>query len=276
MAGAVALYGAPSDPPSPTGNAQILQISTRGRVGTGDDVLIGGFIIQGTAPKKVIVRAIGPSLGAFGVAGALPNPKLELFDGTGTVLATSDDWKDTQEQEIIDTGLAPTNALESAIVADLAPGSYTAIVSGSAGGTGVALVEVFDLEEESGKLANISTRAKIGLGDDVMIGGFILKGPQSQKNVIRAVGPSLGTAGVAGAIPNPALELYNSTGGLLQMNEDFNQNRDAGTIRSLGLGLVNGLEAGLFFEGAPGNFTVIMRGEDGATGIGLIEIYGVE
>lgn len=276
IAGTGALYGAPTDPPSPTGNAQILQISTRGRVGTGDDVLIGGFIIQGTGPKKVIVRAIGPSLGAFGVSDALKNPALELFDGTGTVIATSDDWKEIQEQEIIDTGLAPTNALESAIVADLAPGSYTAIVSGSAGGTGVALVEVYDLEAESGKLANISTRAKIGLGDDVMIGGFIIQGPQSQKNVIRAVGPSLTNVGVAGAIPNPLLELYNSSGALLQMNDDFNSNRDAGTIRAFGLGLVNGFEAGLFFEGAPGNFTVIMRGEDGATGIGLIEIYGVE
>ncbi len=276
VAGAVALYGAPPNPPSPTGNAQILQISTRAQVGTGDDVLIGGFIIQGTAPKKVIVRAIGPSLGAFGVAGALQNPMLELHDGTGAVIATSDDWQETQEQEIIDTGLAPTDSLESAVVADLAPGSYTAIVSGSAGGTGVGLVEVYDLEADSGKLANISTRAKIGLGDDVMIGGFIIQGPQSQKNVIRAVGPSLTTAGVPGAIANPLLELYNSNGGLLQMNDDFNRNRDAGTIRGYGLGLVNGFEAGLFFEGAPGSFTAIMRGENGATGIGLVEIYGVD
>ena len=275
VAGAVALYGAPADPPSRTGNGQILQISTRGRVGTGDDVLIGGFIIQGTAPKKVIVRAIGPSLGAVGVAGTLPNPKLELHDGTGAVIADSDDWQETQEEEISETGLAPTHALEAAIVADLAPGNYTAIVSGSAGGSGVALVEVYDLEAESGELANISTRAKIGLGDDVLIGGFIIQGPQSLKTVIRAVGPSLGSAGVAGAIPNPSLELYNSTGGLLQMNEDFDQNRDAATIRTYGLGLVNGSEAGLYFEGAPGSFTVIMRGEDGTTGVGLVEIYGV-
>ena len=273
--GAVALYDAPPNAPSPTGNARILQISTRGGVGTGDNVMIGGFIIQGTVTKKVIVRAIGPSLGAFGVTGALSNPMLELHDSSGAMVATNDDWRDIQEQEISATGLAPSDNLEAAIVADLAPGSYTAIVTGAAGGTGVGLVEVYDLEPTVGKLGNISTRAHIGAGDDVMIGGFIIQGPQSQKNVIRAVGPSLASAGVSGAISNPLLELYNSNGDLLQSNDDFNSNRDAGVIRSYGLGLVNGFEAGLFFGGAPGNFTVIMRGVNGATGIGLIEVYGV-
>lgn len=274
--GAGALYGPPPNAPSPTGNARILQISTRGSVGTGDNVMIGGFIIQGAATKKVIVRAIGPSLGAFGVSGALSNPALELHDGSGAVVATNDGWRVTQEQEISATGLAPSNNLEAAIVADLAPGSYTAIVTGAAGGSGVALVEVYDLEPARGKLGNISTRAHIGAGEDVMIGGFIIQGPQSQKNVIRAVGPSLGAAGVNGAISNPILELYNGNGDLLQSNDDFNSNRDAGVIRGYGLGLVNGFESGLFFEGAPGNFTVIMRGVNGATGIGLIEVYAVE
>ncbi|MBA2434056.1 MAG: matrixin family metalloprotease [Verrucomicrobiota bacterium] len=276
VAGAVALYGAPPNAPSPTGNAQILQISTRSSVGTGDNVMIGGFIIAGGTTKKVIVRAIGPSLGSTGVSGALANPLLTLYDGGGNVLATNDDWRSTQEQEISDTGLAPTNNLESAIVTDLPPSNYTAIVSGSAGGSGVALVEVYDLEPESGKLANISTRAFVGSGDNVTIGGFIVQGPQSEKNIIRAVGPSLGTAGLQGALANPSLELYNSQGQLLQSNDDFNSNRDAGVIRGFGLGLVNGFESGIYFESAPGNFTAIMRGVNGATGIGLIEVYGVE
>ncbi|CAN5412812.1 hypothetical protein BH20VER3_BH20VER3_20980 [soil metagenome] len=276
VAGGVALYGAPPDAPKPEGNAQILQISTRGSVGTGDEVMIGGFIIQGTAPKKVIVRAIGPSLGDFGVTGALKNPKLDLYDGTGALLASDDDWRASQEQEIIDTALAPSNDLEAAVVADLAPGSYTAIVSGASSGTGVALVEVYDLQPENGKLGNISTRAQIGAGDDVMIGGFIIQGPQSQKNIIRALGQSLGSVGVVGAITNPMLELYNSNGDLLQANDDFGSNREAGVIRGYGLGLVNGFESGLYFEGAPGNFTAIMRGVNGATGIGLIEVYAVE
>lgn len=274
-AGVVARYGAPPNAPSPTGNAQIVQISTRGSVGTGDAVMIGGFIIQ-EATKKIIVRAIGPSLGAFGVAGALQNPVLELHDGTGAVIATNDNWRTTQEEEVSATGLAPSNDLEAAIVADLAPGNYTAIVTGAAGGTGVALVEVYDLAAASGKLGNISTRSRIGAGDDVMIGGFIVSGPQTEKNIIRAVGQSLAAAGVTGAITNPLLELYNSNGDLLQTNDDFSSNRDAGVIRGYGLGLVNGFESGIYFEGGPGNFTAIMRGVNGATGIGLIEVYRVE
>ena len=273
--GAVALYGAPPNPPTPTGNAQIVQLSTRGVAGTGDDVMIGGFIIQGTATKKVILRAIGPSLGSVGVAGALADPVLELHDSTGAIIQSNDNWRDAQEQEIIDTTVPPTDDLESAIVADLAPGNYTAIVSGAAGGTGVALVEVYDLQPASGKLANISTRARVDSGDNALIGGFIVIGPQSQKNIIRALGPSLGTSGVVGALANPSLDLYNGNGGLLQSNDDFNSNRDAEVIRGYGLGLVNGLESGLYFEGAPGSFTAIVRGVNNTSGVALVEIYGV-
>jgi hypothetical protein len=273
--GAVALYGAPENPPSPTGNAQIVQLSTRGSVGTGDEVMIGGFIIQGGTSKKVIIRAIGPSLAVAGVVGALQNPFLELHDGVGALVQSNDDWRDSQEQEIIDSTVPPTNDLESAIVADLAPGNYTAIVSGAAGGTGVALVEVYDLEQDNGKLANISTRAHVDTGDNALIGGFIIKGPQSQKNVIRALGPSLSSSGVTGALANPTLDLYNGAGGLLQSNDDFNSNRDAGVIRGYGLAPVNGYESGLYFEGAPGNFTAVIRGANGSSGVGLVEIYGV-
>ena len=273
--GAAALYGAPPDAPTPTGNAQIVQISTRGRVGTGDDVMIGGFIIQGTATKKVVIRAIAPSLGALGVVGALSNPALDLHDGSGAIIQSNDDWRDAQEQEITDTGLAPSDNLESAIVADLAPGTYTAIVSGAAGGTGVALVEVYDLEPASGKLGNISTRARVGTNDDALIGGFIVNGPQSQINVIRALGPSLAASGVAGALANPVLDLYNSNGDLLQSNDDFNSNRDAAVIYGYGLGPPNGFESALLFQSAPGAFTAIVRGVNGAAGVGLIEIYAV-
>jgi hypothetical protein len=275
--GVVALYGAPPDPPSPTGNAQIVQLSTRGSVGTSDEVMIGGFIITGsTTTKKVIIRAIGPSLTVLGVSGALQNPALELHDGTGSLIQSNDNWRESQEQEIIDTTVPPTNDLESAIVADLAPGNYTAIVSGAAGGSGVALVEVYDLEPDHGKLANISTRAHVDTGDDALIGGFIVKGPQSQKNVIRALGPSLTSNGVIGALANPTLDLYNADGGLLQSNDDLDSNRDAGVIGGFGLGVMNGYESGLYFEGAPGNFTAVMKGANGSSGVGLVEIYGVD
>jgi hypothetical protein len=275
--GVVALYGAPPSPPSPTGNAQIVQLSTRGSVGTGDEVMIGGFIITGsTTTKKVIIRAIGPSLAALGVSGALQNPALELHDGAGSLIQSNDNWRESQEQEIIDTTVPPTNDLESAIVADLVPGNYTAIVSGAAGGSGVALVEVYDLEPDHGKLANISTRAHVDTGDNALIGGFIIKGPQSQKNVIRALGPSLTADGVIGALANPTLDLYNAEGGLLQSNDDFNSNRDAGVIGGFGLAVMSVYESGLYFEGAPGNFTAVMKGANGSSGVGLVEIYGVD
>jgi hypothetical protein len=224
----------------------------------------------------VIVRAIGPSLGAAGVAGALANPILTLYDSTGNVLETNDDWRSTQEDEIIATGLAPTKTLESAIVADLPPGGYTAIVAGSSGGSGVALVEVYDLEPENGKLANISTRAYVGAGDDVTIGGFIVQGPQSEKNVIRALGGSLISYGLGGVLSNPSLELYNSQGQLLQTSDNFGSNRDAEVIQGYHLGVTNTLESALYLESAPGSFTAIMRGVNGATGIGLIEVYDVD
>ena len=272
--GAVALYGAPPGAPPPIGNAQILQISTRSNAGLGDNVMIGGFIID--ADKQVIVRAIGPSLGALGVSGALQNPIVELHDDNGNTLGTNDDWRATQEQEIIDTGLPPGDDRESAIVMDLLLGNYTAIVSGAGSTTGVALVEIYDLEPENGKLTNISTRAHVGVGDDVTIVGFILKGPQGQRNLIRAVGPTLAALGVPTPLADPALDLYNGSNQILQSNDNFNDNRDATIIRGLGLGLSGSLEAGLLFQNAPGSFTAIMRGVNGSTGNGLIEVYGLE
>jgi hypothetical protein len=276
VAGAVSLYGAPPNAPPPTGNAQTLQISTRGNVGTGDNVMIGGFIIDGSTTKKVIIRAIGPSLGTSGVVGALGNPALELHDSTGALLQSNDDWRADQEQEIIAAHLAPANNLESAIVADLAPGSYTAIVSGVGGGTGIALVEIYDLEPSNGKLANISTRARVDVGDDVMIGGFIINGPQSQKNVIRALGPSLTAQGVTGALANPVLDLYNSNGDLLIENDDYYTGRVDAVINGYGLLPGSLYEPAIYFEGAPGSFTAIVRGVDATAGVGLIEIYAVD
>src|SRR5205823_3237856 len=156
-------------PPGPTvlGN-----ISTRGLVQTGDQVLIGGFIVTGTQPKEVIVRAIGPSVP---VPGVLINPVLELHDFSGAVIASNDNWRSDQEAAIIATGVAPINDNESAIVITLEPGSYTAVVSGAGGGTGVGLVEVYDLDQSvDSKLANISTRGFVGTADNVLIGGFIV------------------------------------------------------------------------------------------------------
>lgn len=275
IAGAVSLYSAPPNPPAPTGNGRLAQISTRGSVGTGDNVMIGGFIIPGTENKTVIVRAIGPSLGGVGVPGALQNPVLELHDGAGALIATNDDWRSDQEQEIIDTAIPPANDKESAVVAELAPGNYTAVVNGVADGTGIALVEVYDLTPESGKLANISTRALVGVGDNVLIGGFIVVGPQSEQLVIRGIGPSLANQGVPNALGNPYLAIYNSNGDLFRSNDNYGDTVSVDTIRDLGLAPTNFQESAVYFEAAPGNYTAILSPLNFVPGVGLVEVYGV-
>jgi hypothetical protein len=210
--------------PAPTG-AQ--NISTRLAVGTDADVLIGGFIIGGNAPKRVLIRAIGPSLVDFGVTGALQDPTLELHDGAGTVLSTNDNWRDFQEQEIIDTGLKPLNDKESTILASLEPGLYTAIVGGKNGSSGVGLVEVYDLGTASfdisseAQFANISTRGKVQTGDDVIIGGFIIGESGPVTVVARALGPSLIPFGLPDALPDTTLELHDGNGALVEFNDDW-------------------------------------------------------
>ena len=183
-------------------------IATRLPVLTGENVLIGGIIVVGDAPKRVVIRALGPSLGASGVAGTLENPTLELFQGE-TLLVANDNWKDEQESEVRATGVQPGDDREAAIVRTLAPGNYTAVVRGKNDTTGVALVEAYDLDQRpDSKLANIATRGFVGSGEDVLIGGFIV-GPTT-KVVVRAIGPSLGNAGIAGALQDTTLDLVNA------------------------------------------------------------------
>lgn len=273
--GAVSLYGAPLNPPPPTGQSQVLQISSRGHVETGDNVMIGGFIIQNSTTKKVIVRAIGPSLGALGVSGALADPVLELHDGAGALLQTNDNWRDTQEQEIIATGLNPTDDKESAIVSDLPSGNYTAILRGSNNSSGVALVEIYDLDPDNGTIANISTRARVETGDDVLIGGFIVQAPQSEPIVVRAIGPSLGAYGVSGTLTNPMLDLYNANGVRMVSNDNYPNAVNVTLIGNYQLYPSVTLESAVYFEAAPGNYTAIVSGVGGTSGVALVEVYGL-
>ena len=259
---------------------QLLNISTRLNVLTGDSVLIGGFIITGSESKKVIVRGIGPSLGTANppVAGALADPNLELHEADGTVV-TNDNWKDTQEVEINATTIPPTNDLESAIVATLPPGAYTVIESGKNGGTGVGLVEVYDLDQSAGAtLANISTRGFVNTGDNVMIGGFII-GPSDTgpANVlVRAIGPSLANANppVPGALADPTLELHDSNGTLLASNDDWRTDQQS-AIEATGIAPTNDNEAAIVATLAPGAYTAIESGVGDTSGVGLVEVYNL-
>ena len=250
-------------------------ISTRMRVQTGDNVGIGGFIIAGTAPKHVLIRGIGPSLTGFGVPNALADPVLELHGPTGFTTITNNNWRDTQEAEIQATGIPPTNDLESAIEATLAPGAYTAILKGNGNTSGVALVEVYDLNQGvNSKLVNISTRASVSTGDDIVIAGFILGGfSGNDRIVVRGIGPSLAALGVANALANPTLQLRDSNGALLAANNDWQDDSDqAMHLTAVGLAPTNNLESAIAATPPPGSYTVLLAGLNSGTGVGLVGV----
>jgi hypothetical protein len=267
----------------PTGNtsefspvtAQLLNIATRLRVRTGENVLIGGFIVAGTGPKKVIIRAIGPSLAQF-VGGTLANPTLELYQGN-TLLQSNDDWKQTQQAEIEATTLQPADDFESAIVRTLPPGSYTAIVRGSNNTAGIGLVEAYDLDlAANSKLANISTRGFVETGDDIMIGGLIIgPGGSIVRVVLRAIGPSLSSVGVAEPLQDPTVDLKNANGATLSSNNDWQQGQPA-ELQQLGLAPTDPRESALVATLPAGNYTAIVRGNGNSTGVALVEIYHVQ
>jgi hypothetical protein len=256
-----------------TGHASMGNISTRVEVRSGQRVSIGGFIIAGTAAKNVIVRAMGPSLADAGVQGSLADPILELRDSSGNLLGANDNWKETQEQAIRDTMLAPTNDLESAIVASLQPGAYTAIVSGKNNTTGIGLVEIYDLQRApSSKLANISTRGSVGTGENVMIGGLILLGPDPARILFRAIGPSLAGAGIQSALADPQLDLFDAQGTRIATNNNWKDSQQAG-IQGTGAAPTDDAEAAILADLNPGNYTAVVSGVNGGTGTALIEAY---
>ncbi|HEV2841701.1 MAG TPA: PQQ-dependent sugar dehydrogenase [Chthoniobacterales bacterium] len=258
--------------------AQASNISSRSQVATAENVMIGGFIITGNANKRVIVRALGPSLQQLGVPNPLADPRLELCESTGAIIASNDNWRTTQETEIINSQLAPTNDLESAIIATLQPGAYTAIVQGTNGGNGVGVVEVYDLDlAANSKLANISTRSLVQTGDNRLIGGFILGSNAGATTVVvRAIGPSLTQFGIGNALADPILELRDSDGALILANDDWEDDpNQAALIRDSGIPPTNSLESAILISLFPGPYTVIVAGANGGTGIGLVEIYNI-
>jgi hypothetical protein len=245
------------------------------RVEKGDNVGIGGFIIAGVTPKHVLIRAIGPSLTQSGVPDVLADPVIELYHSGPSPFATNNNWRDTQEESIKATGIPPVNDLESAIDTTLTPGNYTAVVRGNNGGTGVALVEVYDLNQPAGKLANISTRAFVQTGADITIAGFILGNQNgADRVVIRGIGPSLASSGVSNPLPNPTLELRDGDGVLLATNNDWQDDPvQAAKLVAAGLAPSHKVEAGIAVTLPPGRYTALLAGENNGTGIGLVEVY---
>jgi hypothetical protein len=244
------------------------------RVQTGDNVGIGGFIITGNAPKRVLLRAIGPSV--TGVPNVLADPVLELH-GQGIVTVTNNNWKDDPVQQALieNTGLAPANDLESAIYATLSPGPYTAIVRGNNNTTGVALIEVYDISPGvSAKLGNISTRALVGTGNDIVIAGFILGNNNTPTRIVlRGIGPSL-AALVGLQLDDPKLELHNSSGALVASDDNWQDDpAQAAELTAAGLAPSNTKESGIAVNLGPGAYTALLSGVGNTTGVGVVEVY---
>jgi hypothetical protein len=248
------------------------------RVATGDNAGIGGFIITGTAPKHILLRAIGPSI--TGLPGVLADPVLELHGPAGFTTVTNDNWQNdpAQAAAILATGLAPTNSLESAIDATLNPGAYTGVVRGNGGTSGIGLIEVYDLSQAVlAKLTNISTRALVGTSNDVVIAGFILgNNSGTTRIVLRGLGGSLTVFGIPNALANPTLELRDNNGAVLASNDNWQDNpAQAAELTAAGLAPTNASESGIAITLGPGQYTALLSGVNNTTGVGVVEVYNL-
>src|SRR5688572_6019833 len=255
---------------------RLIQLSTRMQVGTGDNVLIGGFIMQGAPPKRLMIRGIGPSTG---LPGALEDPVLELRDGTGALLATNDDWVDAPNREdMIDSGVGLARPKESGILLTVPSSTnnafYTAIVRGVNNSTGLGLVEVYDLDSGPGStLLNISTRGQVNVDPNALIGGFFVGGTESKTILVRAIGPSLTPFGVPNALADPTLESFNGQGTKIDENNDWETSANKAQIQSSGLAPTNSKESAVLQTLPAGPYTAVVRGANSGTGIGSVEVY---
>ena len=272
----------PNNPASVIRTGKELDISTRLHVETGQHVGIGGFIISGNTAKKVIVRALGPTLAQFGVPGVLQNPALDLFDSSNNLIVSNDNWKSAQQTEIQASGYAPGDDREAAIVQTLAPGNYTAVVRGVNATVGAALLEIRDLDQSSPSLiTNISTRGSVGTDANVMIGGFVVggglgsNGDGSSEVLGRALGPELTSFGISDALQDPKMDLFDGNGNLLASNDNWKDSQQA-AIQATGFAPGDDREPAILTTLIQGNWTAILRGKNNTTGVGLIEVYRIQ
>jgi phospholipase/lecithinase/hemolysin len=255
--------------------AKAVNISTRLFVDTGERVSIAGFIVTGNVSKKVLIRGIGPSLAANGVPNPLADPTLTLFNGAGNTLMTNDNWRDSQAAEIMATGIPPQDDLESAIIATLAPGHYTAVLAGKNGTSGNGLAEIYDLEPgTSSALANLSTRGFVGAGDNAMIGGLIIRNGDNPLVVLRAIGPTLASSGIANPLLDPTIDLHDANGVVIGFNDNWKDSQ-VQAVSGTQLAPTDDREAAIVAFLAPGNYTAVVRGKGNTTGVALVEAYRI-
>jgi len=259
----------------PAVGPQALNLSSRGLVSGGDNVLIGGFIITGTDPKTLVLRALGPSLSSFGLSGLLRDPVLRVYNSSHTLIASNDNWQSDPNHFVVESnGLAPANSFESAIAQTLAPGAYTVIVSGKDATPGIGLVELYDVSPLSNsKLVNMSARGSVGTVDNVLISGFIVGEVESATVVVRALGPSLASFGVSGVLSDPVLTIYDSKGSAIATNDNWHDANNATDIQRNGLAPPNAIDSAIMLHLPAGSYTAIVRGANAATGNALVEVY---
>jgi hypothetical protein len=259
---------------SPPG-VKLVNISGRVAIGTGNDVGIGGFIMKGTTSKKVLIRALGPSLSGAGIANPLQDPVLELHDSSGAV-TTNDNWRSSQEGEIQQTGLAPSDDHEAVIIATLPPGNHTAIIKGAGNTTGVGIVEIYDLQTDIGELGNLSVRANVQTGDNVLIAGIIIGAGEARRTVFRAIGPELKSFGVPTALDDTTLALHDANGLVITSNDNWKDAPNSADLTATGLAPTIDAESAILTTLGPGKYTIIVRGANNTTGVGLAEAYKLE
>jgi hypothetical protein len=251
-------------------------LSTRVSVQGGNGVAIAGFIISGSSPKQVLIKALGASLSNFGIANPLQDPSLDLHDSTGKAIATNDDWQTATNAAQIPVNFQPADSREPAIMATLPPGSFTAVLRGKNGGSGVGLIEMDDLSTGAGsKLTNVSTRGFVGTGENVMIGGFILSGGNEERQIlVRALGPTLAQApfNITGNLTDPTLMLIDANGTVVTSNDDWKSSQQ-NEIQTTNLAPPNDREAAILTTLPTGNFTAIVSGKNGERGIALVDVF---
>ncbi|BET65708.1 hypothetical protein ASA1KI_06260 [Opitutales bacterium ASA1] len=270
-------------------SAWLGNISARAQVGAGADILIPGFVIQGTQPKQVLVRAVGPALAGYGVEGTLVDPVLSVFDGANVLVASNDDWGSLAASPALATAFATTGAFEladgskdAALVLELPPGAYTAQVSGAAGGIGVSLVEVYDVSGDTSdsRLVNISGRARVGIGGDILIPGFVVDGADTRRYLVRAVGPTLADFEVGDVLLDPKLTVFSGPNPVAT-NDDWNSGNDIAAIAAATAAVgafelpPGSKDAVALLELPTGAYTIQVEGVGGTTGVALVEIYEV-
>jgi hypothetical protein len=259
---------------------RVLNLSTRGTVSSGDNVLINGFIITGTDPKTVVLRALGPSLSDFGVSGALADPILSVYNSSHALIATNNNWPtDPGSAFMAANGFAPSNPSESAaLLQNLAPGAYTVVVRGQNSTHGISLAEIYELFSPglNSQLRNVSGRSYVGTGDNVLISGFIIGDVASATVVVRALGPSLASFGVSQPLSDPVLTIYDANGFAIASNDNWQDDNNAILIQRNGLAPPNALDSALVLHLPAGAYTAIVRGANGATGNALVEVYHLD